>query len=286
MKLISFDALRTLHMPGVTYIKPDHFYDRIDDIRSADWVLFPEYWQINPIVYGLKTPVFPSVSSYHLGHDKVEMTRAFRLITPHNVPFTLIEPNTPEVAARVWAAMPSPFVAKIPKSSMGNGVFLIETQRDWQAYLAISPIIYAQEYLPIDRDLRIVWAGNQIVGGYWRIQAEQGFYNNVAQGGQIESGILPPEATALAERLALALGIDHGGFDIAMVGHHPYVFEFNRIFGNKGLAGKQQAVDNAILSYMYQKSTEFDPLNPNSPPNSPSTVPPYLPTQPPIPEVV
>ncbi|MAR00068.1 MAG: hypothetical protein CMI00_05960 [Oceanospirillaceae bacterium] len=269
MKLISFDALRTLHMPGVTYIKPDHFYDRADEIRNADWVLFPQYWQINPLIYGLKVPVFPSPASYHLGHDKVEMTRAFRLIAPQHVPYTLIEANTPESAARVWSAMPAPFVAKIPKSSMGDGVFLIESQRDWQAYLAVSPVIYAQEYLPIDRDLRIVWAGNQIVGGYWRIQAEQGFYNNVAKGGQVEDGILPPEAIALVERLAQGLGIDHGGFDIAMVGHYPYVFEFNRIFGNQGLSGKQQAVDDAILSYLNQRSDGLDPDNPSKPPRAP-----------------
>ena len=151
---------------------------------------------------------------------------------------------------------------------MGNGVFLIESQRDWQSYLALSPVIYAQEYLPIDRDLRIVWAGDRIVGGYWRIQSEQGFYNNIAKGGQVEDGILPSEAMALVERLATGLGIDHGGFDIAMVGHYPYVFEFNRIFGNQGLAGKQQAVDGAILDYLRRKTPIDDPGTPPQPPVS------------------
>jgi len=69
--------------------------------------------------------------------------------------------------------MPLPFVAKIPKSSMGEGVFLIENQTDWNRYLQLTQAIYAQEYLSIDRDLRIVWVGDQIVGGYWRLQAEQ-----------------------------------------------------------------------------------------------------------------
>ena len=75
--------------------------------------------------------------------------------------------------------------------------------------------------------------------------------------------------SALVERLAQGLGIDHGGFDIAMVGHYPYVFEFNRIFGNQGLSGKQQAVDDAILSYLNQRSDGLDPDNPSKPPRAP-----------------
>ncbi|MCA6128445.1 ATP-grasp domain-containing protein [Thalassolituus oleivorans] len=265
MRFLSFDALRTLHLNGVSYIKPERMLAEAETIKAADGVLFPQFWQINPLIYGLKTRIFPSPASYYIGHDKVEMTRCFQLLAPEHVPYTLIEPNTPEAAASVWAKMPLPFVAKIPKSSMGDGVFLIETQKDWQAYLAISPVIYAQEYLPIDRDLRIVWVGDKIVGGYWRMQAEQGFYNNIAKGGSVESGILPPEACALVERLALGLGIDHGGFDIAMIGHYPYVFEFNRIFGNQGLAGKQQTIDEAIMEYLGRIWSDDEPDNPLSP---------------------
>lgn len=237
----------------------------IDTLIAADGVLFPQYWQINPLLYGLKKRIFPSPASYYIGHDKVEMTRCFQTIAPAHLPYTLIAANTPTDAEQVWDAMPLPFVAKIPKSSMGNGVFLIENRTDWQAYLAKSPVIYAQEYLPIDRDLRIVWVGDRIIGGYWRVQAEQGFYNNIAKGGQIETGILPPEACALVEKLALGLGIDHGGFDIAMVGHYPYVFEFNRLFGNQGLAGKQDAIDAAISEYLGRLWGDHEPDNPQSP---------------------
>jgi ribosomal protein S6--L-glutamate ligase len=265
MRLISFNPYRTLNFAQVNYLKPELMNQHIDQLIAADGVLYPEYWQVNPLLYGLKKRIFPSPASYYIGHDKVEMTRCFELIAPKHVPYTLIQANTPSNAEQVWDAMPLPFVAKIPKSSMGNGVFLIENQADWQRYLAQSPVIYAQEYLPIDRDLRIVWVGERIIGGYWRLQAEQGFYNNVAKGGQIETGILPPEACALVEKLALGLGIDHGGFDIAMVGHHPYVFEFNRLFGNQGLAGMQSKVDDAIQAYLLKSWGDNDPHNPLSP---------------------
>lgn len=81
--------------------------------------------------------------------------------------------------------MPLPFVAKLPKASMGEGVWLIESRKDWLSYCEKTPVLYVQEYLPIDRDVRVVVVGDQVVTAYWRTQAEQGFYNNVARGGAL-----------------------------------------------------------------------------------------------------
>ncbi|MBJ7551978.1 ATP-grasp domain-containing protein [Marinomonas ostreistagni] len=250
MKIVSFDALRSLHLPNVQYIKPENMYAHLDDIRAADWVIFPEYWQLNALVHGLKKRIFPSLSSYMVGHDKVEMTRTFMTIIPMNHPYTEIVANTPYEADRIWDIMPTPFVAKIPRSSMGNGVFLIDNTIQWREYLEKSSVIYAQEYLPIDRDLRVVWVGGKVVSGYWRLQADKGFYNNISQGGKVEVALIPKEALDLVHFVATSLGIDHGGFDIAMVGSIPYLIEFNRIFGNQGVKDLQQSVDASIIEYL------------------------------------
>lgn len=59
MKLVSFDPLRTLHIKEAHYIKPEHFFKEKDKIKEADWILYPEYWQINSLIYGLKKNIFP-----------------------------------------------------------------------------------------------------------------------------------------------------------------------------------------------------------------------------------
>jgi ribosomal protein S6--L-glutamate ligase len=266
MRLVSFDALRTLKLPDTTYIKPELFIQQLPLIRSADWVLFPQHWQVNALVYGLRQRIFPSQASYLLGHDKIEMTRAFHAVAPEHVPETLIEPNDAAGAERVWERVTRPFVAKIPRSSMGERVFLIHDRSDWQRYLAQTPVIYAQEHLPIDRDLRIVYVGNRIVGGFWRLQSAHGFHNNVARGGVIDRSPVPKAARDLVLRLARTLGINHAGFDIAMVGRHPYVLEFNRLFGNRGLAGGTDPVADAIMDYLIEASDHNDPGGPSRPP--------------------
>lgn len=266
MQLVSFDAFRTLRLPAAHYIKPELYFTQLNDVRDADWVLFPEYWQINSILFGLKKRIFPSLASYLLGHNKIEMTRAFMTVAPEHVPWTLINGNVSGAADAIWQRMSLPFVAKVPKSSMGDGVFLIETRDDWERYLAVTPSLYVQEYLPIDRDLRIVWIGDRVIGGFWRLQSDRSFHNNLSRGGHIGHGPLPEAAIALVTRLARALEIDHAGFDIAMVGDYPFVLEFNRLFGNRGLGPLNDEIPGAILEYLQRRgeadNPDDDPLRP------------------------
>ncbi|MCP5358392.1 MAG: hypothetical protein H7A06_09640 [Pseudomonadales bacterium] len=261
MNLVSFDVFRTLGFPDTTVIKPEHTLRHRTLLQEADWVLFPEYWQLNGLIYGLHCRVFPSEASYRIGHNKIEMTRAFELVAPEHTPLTLIDANTPEAQERLWDTMALPFVAKLPRASMGEGVWLIESREDWRRYCTRTDSLYVQEYLPIDRDVRVVIVGEQVVTAYWRTQSPRGFYNNVAQGGSIDYSPVPASVTNLALRLARELGVDHAGFDIALVGGHPYVLEFNRLFGNQGL-GTGSELKDAILTYLNSKTEPEDPDRP------------------------
>ncbi|OBS08467.1 ATP-grasp domain-containing protein [Acidihalobacter prosperus] len=265
MRLVSFDAFRTLGLPGIHYVKPEHFLHQQALVDAADWVLFPEFWQLGTLVFALRKRIFPSLSSYLLGHDKIEMTRAFQAVAPRHVPETVIAANTPDDADRLWSTLTPPFVAKIPRSSMGEGVSLIESHADWTRYLAATPTIYAQEYLPIDRDLRVVIAGSEVVAAYWRLQSARSFHNNLARGGRIGDDPVPPAAIELALLLARTLGIDHAGFDIAMVGGHPYVLEFNRLFGYQGLNGRLDRLAGAILDHLRTQGDHHGPHDPIRP---------------------
>lgn len=254
MRIVSFDAFRSLGIPGVHYLKPDHYLNHLPLLETADWVIYPEYWQVNALHYGLKARLFPSIASYHIGHDKIEQTRVFQMLCPRNVPDTRILENTAENAARLWEDLVTPFVAKDPRSSEGRGVFLIEERSQWRAYCAQSPVLYVQERLPIDRDLRLVLVGQKVVAGYWRLQSPDGFHNNIAQGGALDFSPVPPVAVELVERLSLQLGIDHGGFDIAMVGGQPYIIEYNRLFGNHGLVEQGLRIGGIIYDHLLSES--------------------------------
>ena len=262
MNIVSFDAFRTLGLPGVRYIKPERMYEHLDDIQRADWVLFPEYWQIHTLAYALKKRIFPSLASYHLGHDKVEQTRAFLALCPEHVPPTQIRASTPENIADIDRRFAYPMIAKRIKSSMGDGVSLIENRAQLARHAEAEPVLYVQERLPIDRDMRIVLVGDEVLTAYWRVTPLGGYRSNVSQGGQVDYDAIPDEAIALARRLARGLGVNHAGFDIAMVWGHPFVFEFNRLFGNQGIPDSARRLGQAILRTLQRE----DDMGPGSRP--------------------
>lgn len=269
MRLLTFDPFRSLGCPGVHYLKPELLMAHLDQIEAADWLLFPEYSDINLLVHALGKRIFPGSASYYLGYDKIEMLRAVQARFPAHVPLTLILPNTPAGRERILDEMCFPVVAKLPRASRGEGVFLIEQPSDWHAYCALSPVLYVQERLPIDRDLRIVWIGDRLVHAYWRVAATGRFHNNLARGAELCMDRIPDAALALVERVARVLDINHAGFDIAMVDGHPYVLEFNRLFGLEGLNRAGIRPGEIIFDYLQrqynllgnprQKRTDEDP---------------------------
>lgn len=253
MRLITFDPFRTLGCPDVHYIKPAQLMNQREQLENADGILFPDYADIHLVSFALGKPVFPSLASYLLGFDKVEMTRAFQLSFPAHVPHTIMLPNEPRYQARILESMDFPFVAKLTRASMGEGVYLIEAEHDWHHYCSHTDMLYVQEKLDIDRDLRIVWIGDRIVHAYWRVAAPGAFHNNLAHGGSIELDNIPEAALNLVTSVATRFGIDYAGFDVAMVGGHPYLFEFNRLFGLEGLNRARINTGAIISEYLSRK---------------------------------
>lgn len=262
MRLISFNPFRTLGIDGVEYLKPEKMFREADKLRQADWLLYPEYWQVNGLIYGLKSNIFPSSASYHLGHDKIEQTRAFATVAPAHVPHTLILPSTPSAIEQILDEMVLPLVAKQVRSSMGEGVFLIETRSQLRDYAAQNEVLYVQEYLPLERDLRVVWVGKEVIGAYWREHGD-GFHFNVARGGQINYEDIPQRALNLVREVAQALEINHAGFDVAMVDGYPWLLEFNLFFGLDGLNRLGINVGEQVLRYLQEQGGQpRSPLRP------------------------
>jgi len=254
MRLISFDMLRTLDIPDICILKPEELFRAKDEIKTADWILFPEYWQTNSLVYAWKKNIFPNIGTYHIGHDKIEMIRAFEAVTPANVPFTRILPCTDNAIEQILDEFSFPFVVKEIRSCRGEGVFLIEDRKSFLNYTKKNEILFAQEYLPITRDLRIVLIGKKVVTGYWREAREGGFHNNVSQGGSVNFEGVPESAFSFTEHVAAELGINYAGFDVADVDGHYFLMEYNVRFGTHALNTRGIRLGRLILEYLSENT--------------------------------
>ncbi|AGA89100.1 glutathione synthase/ribosomal protein S6 modification enzyme (glutaminyl transferase) [Thioflavicoccus mobilis 8321] len=252
IRLVSFDAFRSLGIPGVSVLKPEDFIRQRVLIEATDWVLFPQTWQLNVLCYAWKRRVFPSPSTYDIGYDKVEQTRVFESLAPAHVPRTLIRAADEGAIEQAIDELGLPLVVKEPRNAMGRGVHLLETRSALRAWCAQHPVLYAQEYLPLSADLRVVWVGDRVLTAYWR-RGGDGFHHNIACSAILDYEAIPGAALELLAALARTLGIDHAGFDIAWMDGHPYLLELNVLFGNAGL--RQAGVDIAgtIVAHLHER---------------------------------
>lgn len=201
-------------------------------IRHADTIYYPSALYAD-LMDALGKKTFPSYHTYKFGQDKIKQTAIFQMAgIPH--PRTRIFFG-PRQKGAVLDCFSLPLIAKIPRgSALGRGVYLIRTKEELERYcLAFSPA-YIQEYLHIDRDIRVVVIGRKAVHAYWRIAPADGFLTNVAQGGRIDLSPVPCEAIELAETTARTCRWDDVGIDICLCNGSLFVLEANMKYGREG----------------------------------------------------
>lgn len=223
-------------------VKPD-FSDyspaEMTMILGAKKVYYPSSFYADLLdTAGIST--FPSCHTYRYAQDKIKQTALLKVIgIPH--PRTRVFYGKRQMAA-IPRHFQFPFIAKIPRgSAMGRGVFKILSPADLEQYVQQVSVAYIQEYLPIDRDMRIVVIGDRVVHAYWRIAPAGDFRTNVAVGGTVGLDPVPADACRLALETARKCRWDDVGIDIC---HHDgayYVLEANMKYGKEGF--RQAGID-------------------------------------------
>lgn len=233
-RLLRCRNVRTL---GVRTAFDAYSAEELAAMRAAEVIYYPSRFYADLFdAAGKRT--FPSRHTYACAQDKIKQTALFAMRgIPHPRTRVFYGRGRMERAAEAFGY---PFVAKIPRgSAMGRGVFLIRGAEELRAYCERTPVAYIQEYLPVDRDMRIVVIGRRAVLGYWRIAPAGGFLTNLSAGGIPRFDPLPEAALALALETAAACGWDDVGIDICRHADRFYVLEGNMRYGREGfrLAG-------------------------------------------------
>ncbi len=211
----------------------DYGPEAAEMIRNADTVYYPATFYAD-LLDAMGKRTFPSYHTYKCVMDKIKQTALFDLLgLPH--------PRTRVFYGRRWFdKVPDrfdyPFIAKIPRgSAMGRGVFLIRNAADLEAYAQRNPSpAYIQEHLAIDRDIRAVIIGREVVLAYWRLAPAGDFRSNVSVGGRVSLDPVPRAARDLALRCATVCGWDDVGIDICRHDGRYLILEANMKYGKEG----------------------------------------------------
>ncbi len=259
---ISFNPHRSIGVPGARYIKPDQMYRFSREILDVKTVLFPEYWQINSLIYAFKKSIFPSPATYHLGYNKIEMTRALKAFKPECIPKTIIQSDHFSSYEALADELGHPFVCKEIRNSSGLGVYLIDSKETFQAYRRCNPILYVQELIQNERELRVVIIGDEIADIYWKIKPSDGFHSSVSRGAMVSHEAVPRQIADEIMNIAAFLNIDYAGFDVVITDTGFNIFEFNLYFGTQGSILTSVQIGNRVTKYLNRQTaaTGFTPL--------------------------
>ena len=223
---------RNVRTLGVRTNFQEYAEDEIRAIRQARKIYYPSIFYAD-LFDAMGKATFPSYHTYKCVQDKIKQTALFNLLgIPHPVTRVFYGQRRLEKITRLFTF---PLIAKVPRgSALGRGVYLIRDADQLEKYLRRSKVAYIQEYLHLDRDIRVVVIGDRVVHAYWRLAASGEYRSNVAAGGSISLAKVPEKAKVLALETARACGWNDVGIDICQHRGRFLVIEANMKYGKEG----------------------------------------------------
>ena len=227
--------LRASPMVRTLGVRPN-FFDYDDGERAlileAPKIYFPSSLYAE-LFHTMGKPTFPGYHNYLYAQDKIRQTVLFQ-VAGINHPCTRVFYGKRQKKA-ILGYFRLPLIAKEPRgSALGRGVHLIRTSEELERYCQNKGPAYIQEYLPIDRDMRIVVVGYRVIHAYWRVAAAGEFRNNLWLGGRIDLTAIPPQALQFAQHVARVCRWDDVGLDICEHEGKYFVLEGNMKYGRQG----------------------------------------------------
>jgi ribosomal protein S6--L-glutamate ligase len=210
----------------------DYHESEIELMRQADIIYYPTRLYAD-LFDSMGKRTFPNPTFYRYLGNKIKQTALFVMLgIPH--PRTKVYYGERQKKS-ILSDFSFPFVAKVPRySSGGKGVYLIRDEKDLAEYCKRKKIVYIQEYLKVDRDLRVVLINYRVVHAYWRIARTGNYRSNVSQGAKISFDGIPKEALDFSRKVTKLCKFDDVGLDVCKYRGTCYVLEANMLYGQKG----------------------------------------------------
>lgn len=225
-------ACRNVRTIGVHPNFADYSEEERRSIRQAEKIYYPTAFYAD-LFDALGQPTFPSYHTYKCAQDKIKQSALFQLAGLPHPPTRVFYGKGQQSKIRQYFSYPC--IAKDPRgSAMGRGVFLLYNDTDLEAYTQDRHVAYVQQYLPIDRDIRVVVIGQRVAHAYWRIAGAGEFRTNLAMGGRIGLDPVPEAALDLALKVAQVCRWDDVGMDICCHDGHYTILEANMKYGREG----------------------------------------------------
>jgi len=190
----------------------------------------------------LNKRIFPDWNMYWSYDNKAaQLTLMEKLGIPH--PKTFFSRDKDEIKKFVENAS-YPLISKCSEGACGDNVRKIDSKNELEEHvdqilsdnglqtyfpwIRQKGYVYLQEYMPLERDMRIIVLGDKSVYSCW---FESKNWKKFGSDVNINFNDIPKKAETLCEDVAKKIGFHWAAFDVAQYNNKYYIFEFSSVFG-------------------------------------------------------
>lgn len=246
--------------------KPEVLYDG-EPLKDYDCMLMRGSFRYAALLYGLSeiykdkcfVPLDPN--AHILAHDKFLTHLYFSNESILKMPATYFAAKISETKAFL-KTLNYPMILKFPAGTHGKGVIFTES------YLSASSMVDAldvfkqpiivQDYINIRSDIRIIVAGDKIIGSMRRIAKADEIRANAHQGGSAEPFVATPQIKAMSVAAAKKIGARICAIDIIESELGPLILEINTSPGLQKITEvTKKDIASEMAQYMYEETRKL-----------------------------
>ena len=154
-----------------------------------------------------------------------------------------------------------PIIMKFPSGTHGKGVIFTESYSSASSMIDALDIfdqpVIIQDYINIKSDLRIIVAGDKIVGAMRRIAKPDDVRANAHAGGNAEPYLPTPEIKRMSVNAAKRIRADICAVDIIETDYGPQILEVNTSPGLQKITEvTKKNIAKEIAEFLYEKTKE------------------------------
>lgn len=212
-------------------------FDKTDYVFARRWGTYlSAATLLFNILHTFKVPYLDSEINLFQDITSSKLAQPFQA-PPFNVHFptswVFTKNNILKEKNKIFKKFSFPMVLKTQGAGRGRHVWRCDSKADFERKVKSAmkefgrELYVVQEFIPNDSDIRVIVFQGKVVTAIER-SSNNGFYNNISQGGSGKSIKLTREEEGVAKRAAKMARLDLAGVDIVRTKKGPLLFEVNK----------------------------------------------------------
>ncbi len=238
-----------------------------ETFKNYDCLYMKGSYKYSSLLYGLseifKKKCFIPIDPYaHIvAHNKFMTHLNFSSNKVLKMPGTYYAAKIGE-AKKFLKTLSYPIILKFPTGTHGKGVIFADSAKSAQSMVDAIDVfkqpLLVQDYVDIQSDIRIIVAGDRIIGSMRRIAAKGEIRANAHQGGDAEPFIVTPEIKKMSLEAAKQIKASICAIDIIESDYGPLILEVNTSPGLQKITEvTKKNIAGEMAKYLYEESKEF-----------------------------